>query len=114
MPRHAGRRAAPHFSGRLRSADLPAPDLAGIFHRKGRRTNRDRLSSRAEASCVVRQRKANSTRGWHRRTDSVGFEPAPHPAAHQSSKKVAALEGFGIEIVEQVPVELQEVKAGKN
>jgi 3,4-dihydroxy 2-butanone 4-phosphate synthase / GTP cyclohydrolase II len=27
-------------------------------------------------------------------------------------KKVAALEGFGIEIVEQVPVELQEVKAG--
>ncbi len=29
-------------------------------------------------------------------------------------KKVAALEGFGIEIVEQVPVELQEVKAGKN
>jgi 3,4-dihydroxy 2-butanone 4-phosphate synthase/GTP cyclohydrolase II len=29
-------------------------------------------------------------------------------------KKVAALEGFGIEIVEQVPVELKEVKAGKN
>jgi GTP cyclohydrolase II len=26
-------------------------------------------------------------------------------------KKVAALEGFGIEIVEQVPVQLQEVKA---
>jgi 3,4-dihydroxy 2-butanone 4-phosphate synthase/GTP cyclohydrolase II len=29
-------------------------------------------------------------------------------------KKVAALEGFGIEIVEQVPVELQEVRAGKD
>jgi 3,4-dihydroxy 2-butanone 4-phosphate synthase/GTP cyclohydrolase II len=29
-------------------------------------------------------------------------------------KKVAALEGFGIEIVEQVPVELQRVQAGKN
>jgi len=29
-------------------------------------------------------------------------------------KKVAALEGFGIEILEQVPVELNEVKAGKN
>jgi 3,4-dihydroxy 2-butanone 4-phosphate synthase/GTP cyclohydrolase II len=29
-------------------------------------------------------------------------------------KKVAALEGFGLEIVEQVPVELAEVKAGKN
>jgi 3,4-dihydroxy 2-butanone 4-phosphate synthase/GTP cyclohydrolase II len=29
-------------------------------------------------------------------------------------KKVAALEGFGIEIVEQVPVELNDVKAGKN
>src|SRR5579864_2704493 len=29
-------------------------------------------------------------------------------------KKVAALEGFGIEIVEQVPVELKEVKTGKN
>jgi len=29
-------------------------------------------------------------------------------------KKVAALEGFGVEIVEQVPVELNEVKAGKN
>jgi 3,4-dihydroxy 2-butanone 4-phosphate synthase / GTP cyclohydrolase II len=28
-------------------------------------------------------------------------------------KKVAALEGFGIEIVEQVPVQLNEVKAGK-
>jgi 3,4-dihydroxy 2-butanone 4-phosphate synthase / GTP cyclohydrolase II len=28
-------------------------------------------------------------------------------------KKVAALEGFGIEIVDQVPVELSEVKAGK-
>jgi GTP cyclohydrolase II len=28
-------------------------------------------------------------------------------------KKVAALEGFGIEIVEQVPVQLQESKAGK-
>ncbi len=28
-------------------------------------------------------------------------------------KKVAALEGFGIEIVEQVPVDLQEVKAGR-
>ena len=27
-------------------------------------------------------------------------------------KKVAALEGFGIEIVEQVPVELAQVKAG--
>jgi 3,4-dihydroxy 2-butanone 4-phosphate synthase/GTP cyclohydrolase II len=29
-------------------------------------------------------------------------------------KKVAALEGFGIEIVEQVPVEFAEVKAGKS
>src|SRR6202049_354832 len=29
-------------------------------------------------------------------------------------KKVAALEGFGIEIVDQVPVELSEVKAGKS
>jgi 3,4-dihydroxy 2-butanone 4-phosphate synthase/GTP cyclohydrolase II len=29
-------------------------------------------------------------------------------------KKVAALEGFGIEIVEQVPVSLQQVQAGKN
>ena len=29
-------------------------------------------------------------------------------------KKVAALEGFGIEIVEQVPVELSEIKTGKN
>jgi len=29
-------------------------------------------------------------------------------------KKVAALEGFGIEIVDQVPVELNELKAGKN
>jgi 3,4-dihydroxy 2-butanone 4-phosphate synthase/GTP cyclohydrolase II len=29
-------------------------------------------------------------------------------------KKVAALEGFGIEIVEQVPVELSEIKAGRN
>jgi 3,4-dihydroxy 2-butanone 4-phosphate synthase/GTP cyclohydrolase II len=29
-------------------------------------------------------------------------------------KKVAALEGFGIEILEQVPVELNDVKAGKN
>jgi 3,4-dihydroxy 2-butanone 4-phosphate synthase / GTP cyclohydrolase II len=29
-------------------------------------------------------------------------------------KKVAALEGFGIEIVDQVPVELEKVKAGKN
>jgi 3,4-dihydroxy 2-butanone 4-phosphate synthase/GTP cyclohydrolase II len=29
-------------------------------------------------------------------------------------KKVAALEGFGIEIVEQVPVGLREVKSGKN
>jgi len=29
-------------------------------------------------------------------------------------KKVAALEGFGIEIVEQVPVELREVRAEKN
>jgi 3,4-dihydroxy 2-butanone 4-phosphate synthase / GTP cyclohydrolase II len=28
-------------------------------------------------------------------------------------KKVAALEGFGIEIVEQVPVQLDEAKAGK-
>jgi 3,4-dihydroxy 2-butanone 4-phosphate synthase/GTP cyclohydrolase II len=28
-------------------------------------------------------------------------------------KKVAALEGFGIEIVDQVPVELSEVQAGK-
>jgi 3,4-dihydroxy 2-butanone 4-phosphate synthase/GTP cyclohydrolase II len=29
-------------------------------------------------------------------------------------KKVAALEGFGIEIVEQVPVELNEIRTGKN
>ena len=29
-------------------------------------------------------------------------------------KKVAALEGFGIEIVEQVPVDLREVKIEKN
>ena len=29
-------------------------------------------------------------------------------------KKVAALEGFGIEIMDQVPVELNEVRAGKN
>ena len=29
-------------------------------------------------------------------------------------KKIAALEGFGVEIVEQVPVALNEVKAGKN
>jgi 3,4-dihydroxy 2-butanone 4-phosphate synthase/GTP cyclohydrolase II len=29
-------------------------------------------------------------------------------------KKIAALEGFGVEIVEQVPVELNGVKAGKN
>jgi 3,4-dihydroxy 2-butanone 4-phosphate synthase/GTP cyclohydrolase II len=29
-------------------------------------------------------------------------------------KKVAALEGFGIEIVEQVPVELNEIRIGKN
>jgi 3,4-dihydroxy 2-butanone 4-phosphate synthase/GTP cyclohydrolase II len=29
-------------------------------------------------------------------------------------KKVAALEGFGIEIVDQVPVELSELQAGKD
>ena len=69
------------------SADLSAPDFAGILGREGRRPNRSQLSSRAETAVVVRERKADSAGDWHWGADSVGSEPAPHPAADESSEE---------------------------
>ena len=53
MPRYARRRAAAHCAGRMRSADLSAPDVAGILGGESRRTECARLSSGTEASGAV-------------------------------------------------------------
>ncbi len=56
------------------------------------------------------ERTQNPARNRHRRANPLGFKSATHSPADQSSPKSTALEGFDIEIVEQVPVLLDKVK----
>ena len=54
---------------------------------------------------------ARPARDWHRSADSFGPESAAIRLLTNHPGKVAGLEGFGIEIVEQVPVELRRAQA---
>ena len=104
---------APHRAGGPRSTDLPPPNLAGILHRKSRGPHRAQLPRRTDLPSLY-----DNTKHIQREI-GIGAQILSDLNLRRvrlltnRPKKVAALEGFGIEIVEQVPVQLNEVKAGK-
>ena len=98
----------------LRGADLPAPDIAGILDRKSGRAHRPELPRRPHV-CL---RFYDNSKHIQREI-GIGAQILSDLNLRRirlltnRPKKVAALEGFGIEIVEQVPVALSEVESRK-